>query len=88
MNAVGWREIGERLLDQAAAVRQAFPDAAAMAEVSIGREPLPEAAAVRAALGGLRDELLLVQSGTGAGVLYVLDDEAANAARELARLGG
>jgi hypothetical protein len=77
------RAAGEELLGQARALRAAFPDVAAMGALPVATLPagLPAAdpaAGLRAALGYLRDEMLLVRSG-GADDLVVLDDEIAHA---------
>lgn len=78
------RILGGRMLGEARALRAAFPDAGAMGALPVSTLP-PAAAgeaagatALRAALGYLRDEMLLVRAGK-AGSLTVLDDEIAHA---------
>lgn len=78
------RTLGMCMLGQARALRVAFPDADAMGDLRVSDLPPEspgegnEASACRAALGYLRDEMLLVRAGK-AGHLTVLDDEIANA---------
>jgi hypothetical protein len=78
---------GRQLLDEAEALRVAFPDVAALKALPVG----PRVGAgegygpLRAALGYLHDEMLVVQGGT-AGTLAVLDDEMAHVEDLLARL--
>jgi hypothetical protein len=70
------------MLGEARALRAAFPDAEAMRELPVS--PLPpaaenggqEAAECRAALGYLRDEMMVVRAGRAMD-LTVLDDEIA-----------
>jgi hypothetical protein len=82
---------GERLLGQAALLRAAYPDDAAMRLLPVaGPWDWPpgggeEIATARAALGNLRDEMLLVRDGRATS-LGVLDDEIACTRRLLARL--
>ena len=70
------------LLNEARALRAAFPDVDAMRELLLSALPPEapdgdeEATAFRAALGYLRDEMLLVRAGR-ADSLTVLDDEIA-----------
>jgi hypothetical protein len=84
------RVVGERLLEQARALRTAFPNLAAMRQVAvgdIGTEPVGEvgrAVALRAALGYLRNEMVLVRDRR-ADALTVLDDEIANVERLMPR---
>ena len=84
------RVAGERLVEQAGRVRAAFPDANALLAVPIdppivGKLADAAAEAVRAALGFLRAEILLVQAGKTAD-LGVLADEMANSTALLSRL--
>ena len=77
------RTLGRRLLEEARALWAAFPDAGAMRELAVDEaQPGPfgddEGAAACAALGYLRDEMLLVRAG-GTDTLTVLDDEIAHA---------
>jgi hypothetical protein len=79
------------MLNQARAIRAAYPDVGAMRELPVG-DPPPEStgeteweAALRAALGYLRDEMLLVRAGK-ANDLTVLNDEIAGVERLLAGL--
>jgi hypothetical protein len=70
-----------RMLNEARALRAAYPDAEAMRALPVGALPAESpggdaASALRAALGYLRDEMLLVRAGR-AGNLIVLDDEIA-----------
>jgi hypothetical protein len=78
---------GMRMLDEARALRRAFPDAAALRGVTVS--PLAAAPAGGEALGAalryLWDEMVLVRDGK-AGTLAVLDDEIAHAERLLAGL--
>jgi hypothetical protein len=75
--------MGERILDEARALRAAFPDADAMRALPVSALPPKapdedeEVTAIRAALGYLRDEMLLVRAGK-ADSLTVLDDEIAH----------
>ena len=72
------RALGRRLLEEARALRAAFPDVAAMRELSVSAaraEPFGDDE-FAAALGYLRDEMLLVRAG-GTDTLTVLDDEIA-----------
>jgi hypothetical protein len=67
-----------RILDEAEALRAAFPDVTAMLALPISVLP-PEPHAeksIRTALGYLRDEMLLVRAGR-VEELTVLDDEIA-----------
>ncbi|WP_439626139.1 hypothetical protein [Gemmata sp.] len=79
---------GKRLLREARALRDAFPDADALRGLPVSAVPAgtaPEDAVpcrCRAALRCLRDEMLLVRSGA-AGTLVVLDDEMARVERLL-----
>jgi hypothetical protein len=77
-------------LAQARALRAAFPDPAAMAQVAVGDGwPKPPGgdglSGVWAALRYLRDEMVLVRDGR-AGTLAVLDDEIAHVEHQLARV--
>jgi hypothetical protein len=78
------RTTGARMLNEARALRAAFPDADAMRELPVSAVPAAspadseDATAYRAALGYLRDEMLLVRDGK-AHDLTVLDDEIAYA---------
>jgi hypothetical protein len=91
MLRIGLRSEGERLLEQAGGLRAAFPEAAALCLLPVAGPwtwpPCGDEAvrAARVALGHLRDEMLLVQSGR-ADSLAVLDDEVACVRRRLARL--
>ena len=85
------RTMGIRMLNEARALRAAFPDASAMQELPVS-PALPESpgedkgvVACRAALGYLRDEMLLVRAGK-ADSLTVLDDEIAYAESLVRRL--
>lgn len=69
-----------RLLEEARALRAAFPDAVAMRELSVSAAqpgPFGDEGAACAALRYLRDELLVRAGGTD--TLAVLDDEIAHA---------
>lgn len=81
------RAAGRQLLDEAEALRQAFPDAAALRDLPVGPRvgPGDGSGPLRAALGYLRDEMLVVRGGR-AGTLAVLDDEMAHVEDLLARL--
>ena len=76
------RTMGTRMISEARALRAAFPDAEVMRELPVSAVPAAtpgESGAtsdLRAALGYLRDEMLLVRAG-GADDLTVLDDEIA-----------
>ena len=80
-----------RMLDEARALRAAFPDARALRGLPVSDIPAAaddeseSATACRGALGYLRDEMLLVRAGE-ARDLTVLDDEVACAERAMARL--
>lgn len=81
------RAVGACLLDEARAIRAAFPDAAAMRDLPVSPLPPggangPEESECRAALGYLRNEMLLVQAGRATS-LVVLDDEIAGVERLL-----
>jgi hypothetical protein len=74
------RAMGIRLLNEARALRSAFPDTDAMREMPVSDLP-PDSAGeaaseYRTALRYLHDEMLLVRSGK-ADSLTVLDDEIA-----------
>jgi hypothetical protein len=77
------RTMGVRMLDEARALRAAFPDVGAMCRLTVSAVPPgtsnedAAASALRAALGYLRDEMLLVRAGR-IGDLTVLDDEIAH----------
>ena len=76
----------EKLLEQARALRAAFPDIPAMCGVDIS--PLPTGSGftdIRAAFRHLRDEMVLMRDGRSEGV-GVLDDEIAITESLLARL--
>lgn len=76
------RLLCRRMVEQARALREAFPDVDVMSGLPVG--PLPDAALdesaaaseYRAALRYLRDEMYVVQAGKAAD-LTVLDDEIA-----------
>jgi hypothetical protein len=76
------RTLGLRILAEARALRGAFPDADAMSELSVSAIPSVApgdndgVAEYRAALGYLRDEMLVVRAGRAV-TLTVLDDEIA-----------
>jgi hypothetical protein len=82
MNRDEMRTMKMQMLGEARALRAAFPDADAMRELPVSALPRPSAdegediIAYRAALGYLRDEMLLVRAGR-AGDLTVLNDEIA-----------
>ena len=81
------RVMGSRMLAEARALRAAFPDTGAMGELPVSPVPVASDAAeepsdCRAALGYLRDEMLVVRAGRAAD-LTVLDDEMANVERLL-----
>ena len=78
------------LLAQARALRDRFPDAAALAALPVAELPPARpggAATLRAALVCLREEMLLVRQGR-AGALNVLEDEMVFAASLLPRDAG
>jgi hypothetical protein len=90
MPRIAVRSEGERLLEQAGELRAAFPEPAAMCVLPVAgpwtwQPCADEAVAARAALGHLRDEMLLVRSGR-TDSLAVLDDEIACVRWRLARL--
>ena len=76
------RALGHRLLEEAQALRAAFPDAVAMRELTVSAAPAgpfgDDETTFAAALGYLRDEMMLVRAG-GTDTLAVLDDEIAHA---------
>lgn len=78
---------GRQLLHEAEALREAFPDATALRDLPVGARVSPGDGygPLRAALGYLRDEMLVVRDGK-ANTLAVLDDEMAHAEDLLARL--
>jgi hypothetical protein len=83
MGEMEMRAAGEQILTQARAMLAAYPDAVAM-PIS---PPLADGTAwptMAAALRRLRDEMVLVRTGTAGGVV-VLADEIACVERELAR---
>ena len=78
---------GERLLAQAGSIRAAYPDVAAMSGLPVADlGPAPPGgetiALAWAALGWLREEMILVRAGR-AGTSAVLDDEIACVTRRL-----
>lgn len=77
------RALAAQLLGEAGALRAAFPDPSALRAVAVSHVPPDGGDALLAALGYLRDEMLLVRDGT-AGTLAVLDDEASHVRRVLA----
>jgi hypothetical protein len=84
------RARGRRLLEEVRALRAVFPDAGAMRELPVDEaQPGPfgdeGATACAAALGYLRDEMLLVRAG-GTNTLAVLDDEIVHAESLLTNL--
>ena len=90
MNGNAMSVFGTHLLHEARVLHAAFPDVAALRELSVGELPpwggeSEAAAACRRALGYLRDEMLLVRAGAVRD-LTVLGDEIACAERALARL--
>lgn len=86
------KTLGVRILSEAAALRAAYLDGAALGELPVSDVPPGPAdepgatATLRAALRHLQAEMLLVRSGT-AKTLVVLDDEAAIVGR-LSGAGG
>ena len=82
------RIMGGRMLAEARALRAAFPEVGVMSELPVSPVPpgaddgAEDPADGRAALGYLRDEMLVVRSGKAAD-LTVLDDEMANVERLL-----
>ena len=81
------RAMGSRMLAEARALRAAFPNMDAMHDLrvsAIRTSPVDagDEAGLAAALGYLRDEMLVVQAGRAAD-LTVLDDEMANVERLL-----
>ncbi|MBN9520669.1 hypothetical protein J0H58_19485 [bacterium] len=82
--------MSSRMLAEARALRAAFPDADAMGELPVSAVPVsPDATDAlsdcRAALGYLRDEMLVVRAGKATD-LTVLDDEMANVERLLRKV--
>ena len=82
------RSAAERLLEQAQALRAAFPDTEVMRSLPVAEavaDAPGEASPVVAAMRCLRAEMLLVRDGRAYSLL-VLDDEVACVRRALARL--
>jgi hypothetical protein len=82
MNRDEMRTMGTRMLHEARALRAAFPDTDAMRDLPVSALPRrspdesEEMSEYRAALGYLRDEMMLVRAGKAEN-LIVLDDEIA-----------